>query len=186
MFLNKKAFVLPALGLASTRHFEDTNVYCTVEIFIHQLWSIVYSGTYTLALTLSAHRAFCGAVAPHPNQHPLLWGLTELFSLETCRDAHVVHSSVHSWNVIDPNWICSGCCLERNFLSRRIPGTGTCTLGMGMVEPDFYNVDENILLFGLLRCGLDLGSLVGIWKVHLSECLKSFSVLHLRSMTCWK
>lgn len=37
MFLNKKTFVLPALGLALTRHFEDTNVYCTVEIFIHQL-----------------------------------------------------------------------------------------------------------------------------------------------------
>lgn len=45
------------------------------------------------------------------------------------------------------------------------PGTGTCTLGMRMVEPDCYNVDENILLFGLLRCGLDLGWTFSTWDL---------------------
>lgn len=81
----------------------------------------------TFALTLSAHRPSYGAGTPHPSQHPLISGLFELFSLQTCRGSHVVHS-VSSWNITNHNWICSGCCLERNFLNRRSPGTGTCAI----------------------------------------------------------
>lgn len=33
--------------------------------------------------------------------------------------------SAYSSNIIDHNWICPGCCPERNFLNRRVPGTGT-------------------------------------------------------------